>query len=119
MLEEKNPSEIFQERLKKARSLRGYNQDELAKKAGMPASSIAHFETGTRKPSFDSLRRLANALEITTDYLLGRVDDPELAQAGDPLFRDIGKLSGNDREIAKDFLEMLARRTAMKKDKDR
>jgi hypothetical protein len=45
------------------------------------------------------------------------VDSPELAQAGDPLFRDIGKLTGNDREIAKDFLEMLAKRNA-KKDQD-
>ncbi|TIL60502.1 MAG: helix-turn-helix transcriptional regulator [Mesorhizobium sp.] len=118
MTEELTPSEIFRERLKKARNLRGYNQEDLAVRAGMPPSSIAHFETGTRKPSFESLRRLAVALEITTDYLLGRVDDPELAQAGDPLFRDIGKLSGNDREIAKDFLEMLAKRNAAKKDKD-
>ncbi len=111
-------AEIFRERLKKARELRGWNQAELGEKAGMPASSIAHFETGTRKPSFESLRRLANALEITTDYLLGRVESPDLAQAGDPLFRDIGKLSGDDREIAKSFLEMLAKRTAAKKDKD-
>lgn len=81
----------------------------------MPASSIAHFETGTRKPSFDSLRRLANALEITTDYLLGRSEEPELAKDGDPLFRDMSKLTGNDREIAKDFLQMLARRAAEKK----
>lgn len=116
MPEEKNPSQIFQERLKSARILRGYNQDELAKKAGMPASSIAHFETGTRKPSFDSLRRLANALEITTDYLLGRSEELELAKDGDPLFRDMSKLTGNDREIAKDFLQMLARRAAEKKD---
>lgn len=43
-------------------------------------------------------------------------DSPELAQAGDPLYRDIGRLSGNDREIAKDFLKMLADRNA-KKDK--
>ncbi|PDT80861.1 helix-turn-helix transcriptional regulator [Sinorhizobium sp. BJ1] len=119
MAEDRNPSEVFQERLKSARNLRGYNQEELAKKAGMPASSIAHFETGTRKPSFDSLRRLANALEITTDYLLGRVDNPELAREGDPLFRHIGNLSGNDREIANDFLEMLARRAAAKKESDK
>jgi len=107
------PTDTFRDRLKKARELRGYSQDELAKRARMPPSSIAHFETG-RKPSFDSLRRLANALEITTDYLLGRVDSPELAQAGDPLFRDIGKLSGHDREIAQDFLRMLADRSAKK-----
>lgn len=102
--------------LKQARELRGWNQAELGEKAGMPASSIAHFETGTRKPSFESLRRLANALAITTDFLLGRVESPDLAQAGDPLFRDIGKLTGDDREIATDFLKLLAKRTAAKKD---
>lgn len=84
----------------------------------MPPSSIAHFESGSRKPSFDTLRRLANSLEVTTDFLLGRVDDPGMAEAGDPLFRDIGKLTGGDRELAKDFLKMLALRTeARKKEK--
>jgi len=77
-------------------------------------SSIAHFESGPRKPSFDTLRRLANALEVTTDYLLGRVDDPGLAEGGDPLYRDIGKLTGGDRELAKDFLKMLAERNKAK-----
>lgn len=116
MSDETTPSEIFRERLREARKLRGYNQDELAEMAKMPASSVAHFEGGTRKPSFESLRRLANALEVTTDYLLGRADSPEMAQAGDPLYRDVAKLTGSDREIAKDFLKMLAERNA-KKDK--
>jgi len=109
------PSETFKERLKTAREhLRRWNQSELANKAGLPPSSIAHFETGARKPSFDTLRKLANALEVTTDYLLGRVDDPGLAEAGDPLYRDIGKLDGRDREIAKDFLKMLANKAKHK-----
>jgi transcriptional regulator with XRE-family HTH domain len=115
---EAQPSEIFQKRLKVAREqLRKWSQSELAGKAGMPPSSIAHFETGSRKPSFDTLRRLANALDVTTDYLLGRVDDPGLAEAGDPLYRDVGKLTGNDREIARDFLEMLAKRSEEKRRK--
>jgi transcriptional regulator with XRE-family HTH domain len=109
------PSEIFAERLRAARDLRGYSQGALAERANMPPTSIAHFESGSRKPSFDTLRRLANALEVTTDYLLGRVDQPELAEAGDPLFRDVGKLSGRDRELAKDFLEMLAKRNEARK----
>ena len=89
-----SPSEIFPVRLRAARDLRQWSQSELAGRARLPPSSIAHFETGSRKPSFDTLRRLANALEVTTDYLLGRVDDPGLAEAGDPLYRDIGKLTG-------------------------
>lgn len=111
MNDDRPPSELFQERLKAARDLRQWSQHELATQAGMPPSSIAHFESGSRKPSFDTLRRLANALEVTTDFLLGRVEDPALAEASDPLFRDIGKLTGHDRELAKDFLEMLAART--------
>jgi len=118
MVEDNTAADLFRERLKKARELRGWSQAELGEKAGMPGSSIAHFETGTRKPSFESLRRLANALDITTDYLLGRIDSPDLSQAGDPLFRDIGKLSGDDREIAKEFLDMLAKRNANKKGND-
>jgi transcriptional regulator with XRE-family HTH domain len=109
------PSDAFPDRLRAARDLRGYSQGALAERAKMPPTSIAHFEGGSRKPSFDTLRRLATALEVTTDYLLGRVDEPNLAEAGDPLFRDVGKLTGRDRELAKDFLKMLADRQEAKK----
>jgi transcriptional regulator with XRE-family HTH domain len=116
MTKKPTPSEIFKERLKIAREkIRDWTQGELAARAGLPPSSIAHFEAGSRKPSFDTLRRLANALEVTTDYLLGRVDNPGLAEAGDPLYRDIGKLTGRDREIAKDILEMLAKKAEAKR----
>lgn len=116
MTKDRQPSEIFQQRLRAARELREWSQSDLASRASLPPSSIAHFETGSRKPSFDTLRRLANALEITTDYLLGRVDDPGLAEAGDPLFRDVGKLSGGDRQLARDFLKMLAERSQAKRE---
>lgn len=104
------PSEVFPQRLKSAREFRELKQSALAERAKLPPSSIAHFEAGSRKPSFDTLRRLATALEVTTDYLLGRVDEPGLAEAGDPLYRDVGKLTGRDREIAREFLEMLAKK---------
>jgi transcriptional regulator with XRE-family HTH domain len=115
MRDKQTPSEIFKERLKVARELRNLKQSELAELAKLPPSSIAHFEAGSRKPSFDTLRRLANGLEVTTDYLLGRVDDPGLAEAGDPLYRDVGKLTGQDREMARDFLKMLAERNEAKR----
>lgn len=57
MTDERTPSDLFQERLKAARELRKWSQGELAGKASMPPSSIAHFEAGSRKPSFDTLRR--------------------------------------------------------------
>jgi transcriptional regulator with XRE-family HTH domain len=108
-------SQIFQKRLREARELREWSQSILGEKAELPSSSIAHFETGSRKPSFETLHKLANALEVTIDFLLGRTDNPSLAENGDPLFRDVGKLTGRDRDIAKDFLKMLAERSEEKR----
>lgn len=104
------PSGVFPQRLKNARELRALDQAQLAARAGLPSSSISHFETGSRKPSFENLRRLAKALEVTTDYLLGRVDDPEAVAQADPLYRDFQKLTAVDRDLARSFVQMLAKR---------
>jgi transcriptional regulator with XRE-family HTH domain len=117
MSKDLKPSDIFTIRLRNAReNIRRWSQSQLAERAKMPPSSIAHFETGKRKPSFDTLRRLANALDVTTDYLLGRVDDPALAEAGDPLYRDMGKLTADDRDTARLFIKALADRESKKKE---
>ncbi len=55
------------------RELRGLTQADLARRAGMQAASISHFEPGQRLPSLDSLVRLADALEVSVDMLLGRM----------------------------------------------
>lgn len=100
--------DVFQERVKRARQVRGLHQGELAMKAGLPPASISHFESGSRKPSFDNLRRLAKALDVSTDYLLGRVDQMGLGAASDPIYRHVENLSERDRELAEDFLKLLA-----------
>ena len=95
-------------RLRAAREKRNLSQVDLAIRAGLQASAISHFETATRKPSFDNLRRLADALEVTTDYLLGRVTDDQALAGADKLYRDLDRLTTADRDIAEDFLKMLA-----------
>ena len=108
MIKSNKPSELFPERLRTAREKRGLNQGELASRARFQASAISHFETGNRKPSFDNLRRLADALEVTTDYLLGRVTDAQALAGADRLHRHFDRLTSDDREMAEDFLELLA-----------
>jgi transcriptional regulator with XRE-family HTH domain len=105
-----NDNEIFPERLKTARELRQMSQVALAEKARTPATTISHFEAGSRKPSFDSLRRLAKALEVTTDYLLGLAASPTQNAEADPLFRHGQNLTGRDREIAREIVKLLAER---------
>lgn len=109
----------FRYRLRAARDLRGMSQGDLARKSALPPTSIAHFEGGARKPSFDTLRRLATSLNVTTDYLLGRVDAPDLADAGDPLFRHVARISDADRDIAEEFLKVLAERNTRRSEGER
>tara|TARA_R110000787_G_scaffold9229_2_gene32503 strand:- start:4421 stop:4783 length:363 start_codon:yes stop_codon:yes gene_type:complete len=112
------PTEIFKERLRTAREFRQLSQGELAKRAGLQASAVSHFETGTRKPSFDNLKRLADALRVTTDYLLGRTEDMEgSAVSADQLHRHYAGLSTEYQEMADDFIQMLASKAKDKKPK--
>lgn len=105
MPESSPPSDIFPARLKEARELRGMNQAELAERAGFQASAISHFETGNRRPSFDNLRRLAQALDVTTDYLLGRVSEPGGTATTDRLYRNIQELRTSDREFIEQWIK--------------
>lgn len=74
---------VLPRNLKELRELRSLTQAELAARAEMAAASISHFETGQRVPSLDSLVKLADALEVTVDTLLGR---SPLESRVDPIF---------------------------------
>jgi transcriptional regulator with XRE-family HTH domain len=112
MSKSSHPSDVFPARLRTAREHRALSQGDLAKRSGLQSSAISHFETGTRKPSFDNLRRLADALEVATDYLLGRVDEFSGLAGADELHRHYDRLSSEDRDVADKLLELLAQRAA-------
>ncbi|WP_447985442.1 helix-turn-helix domain-containing protein [Nitrospira sp. Nam74] len=109
-MKQSSPSDMFPDRLRTAREYRGLSQGELAKQAKLQPSAISHFETGARKPSFDNLRLLADTLDVTTDYLLGRVEGfTALAQA-DKLHRHYNALHSDDRKFADELIELLAKK---------
>ena len=107
---ESKPSDVFPDRLRSARENRDLNQADLAKRAGLQVSAISHFETGSRKPSFDNLRRLADALDVTTDYLLGRVDALDGLAGASKLHRHGAKLTATDLELTEEFMKLLEKR---------
>ncbi len=63
----------FAERLKEKRTDLGLSQAELAKRAGITARTIQHYEAGTRKPvNIDMVTKIAEVLGTSSEYLLGR-----------------------------------------------
>lgn len=93
-------SASFGLRLRSIREDRDLSQSELAKGAGMQPSAIAHFEADRRKPSFDNVRALAKALQVSADYLLG-------TGAVATAFRDEQKLSAKDREFIQGVIDTM------------
>lgn len=63
--------ETFGQRIKRLRESAGLTQADLAEAAGVPLGTLRNWEQGTREPKAKILVRLARALGITTDELLG------------------------------------------------
>ena len=65
------PEFQFRSALIGARVDAGLTQAELAERVGTKQSAIARLEGGSAKPSFDMLRRLATALDVSFEVLPG------------------------------------------------
>ena len=61
-------------RIAELRKKKKLSQIEFAEKFGIGRSTIAMWETGDRKPDAETLQKLADFFDTTTDYLLGRDD---------------------------------------------
>lgn len=64
-------------RIRDRRSELGLSQEELALQIGSSQKQVSKYETGKNNPTSDVLDALADVLNTTSDYLLGRTDNPE------------------------------------------
>lgn len=105
---------------KQAAKLRGISLTDLAIKAGLAEKSIYSWDRST--PKADNLQKVADVLHVSTDYLLGRTDEPnhymtetekmlsgvDLSEAIDrsiPLTYGGHELDDNDKEVIRRLFE--------------
>ena len=70
---------IVGERIKEARLRAGLTQRQLAEKLGVPYQSIGQWERGVNMPRKKTVDKLADALNVSSEYLwgYGSIDDLE------------------------------------------
>lgn len=68
----------FPERIRELRCKKGMTQTELGEIINVGADSISIYEKGKNYPEVRRLMILADFFEVSTDYLLGRTDNPEI-----------------------------------------
>lgn len=90
---------------------RDLSQTDAAELCGMSVARFHNYYTGYRKPDLDTAMRMAKALKVTTDYLLGfNLDLPDMAG----IVRRLLELEGMDSvraeavgETAQEALRLL------------
>lgn len=66
----------FGKRLKQLREERGLTYEEFAAMTGVNYSQVWRWETGKNEVKRETIKAIAAALQISTDYLLGIVNEP-------------------------------------------
>jgi transcriptional regulator with XRE-family HTH domain len=102
----------FPARLRKLRKEKDISQTELGKLAGLHYTHIGRYERGSSYPTADSLRRLADALGVSADFLLhGNIESAAKANFSDRelllMFQEIEKLPDEDRDFIKRVIDAL------------
>ncbi|UKS54903.1 helix-turn-helix domain-containing protein [Exiguobacterium acetylicum] len=65
------------ERLRECRIKRGMQQDEMARHLKTNTSTMSRIENGKKQPDPEMIIMMAELFNVSTDYLLGLVEDPQ------------------------------------------
>ena len=66
----------FHSVLKTLRKSNNITQRQIAEFLEILPNSYQNYEYGNREPKYDTLIKLADYFDVSTDYLLGRTDNP-------------------------------------------
>lgn len=68
---------ILGDRLRIARERKNLKQTQVKERTGINNKTLSGWENGLSEPDSESLKILANLYEVSTDWLLGRTDNPK------------------------------------------
>lgn len=101
-------------RLKELRLDKGLSQQNVADFLGVSQQAYANYESGKREPEYESLVKLSEFFDTTTDYLLGKTDikkapgeKPEVTDEDIQFALFGGKVTDEAYEDVKRFAEFI------------
>jgi len=99
----------FSERIRELRRQKNLSQTEMGKIVGLHYTHISRYERGLSIPASDTLKRLAEGLGVTADYLIegktnevakAKLEDKDLLQ----MFKEVESLQEDDKMVVKKLL---------------
>jgi len=102
----------FGKRLTEVRKEKKMSQDEVGKLVGVHGAVIGRYERDEVKPSIEIATQLAEALEVSLDYLVGSTD-VLLEKSIVNRVLDIQKLKENDKQHVFALLDAFIKQTKL------
>ncbi|MEJ9220341.1 helix-turn-helix domain-containing protein [Paenibacillus glucanolyticus] len=99
-------------RIKEYRKKRGYTQSQMASQLNMTEANFSSYERDKSTPPGDKVSKIASILNVSTDYLLGKTQDPtpsnyfifNFNEDGENESLEIRELSEKERQARKIML---------------
>jgi transcriptional regulator with XRE-family HTH domain len=116
----KTAKSSFGQRLKEVREAKGFTKEKFGKLVKIHYSQIGRYERGEASPSADALKKMANALDVSTDYLMnGTTADMAAENIADKAlmnqFNRISELSEENKTVVSKLIDAFLFQQEMKK----
>jgi transcriptional regulator with XRE-family HTH domain len=104
----------FGKKLRECRDTKNLSQSQLAEEVGVHQNVISRYERGDITPSIDVVSKIADALEVSVDYLIGKTNLLLDKEAVDRLVR-ISELNEDNKTFILNMIDMALRDFKTKK----
>jgi len=94
------------------RKLKGWSQNELSKKIEVSREIVGRYERNDAVPSIEIAKRLAEAFEVSLDYLVGTAEQ-EVDKATLKRLQEINRLSEENKNMVYTFLDSFITKTKL------
>lgn len=91
------------------RDKKGWNQSDLADKSGVSRVMIGKYERGEAAPSIDAAKKIADALEVSLDYLVGEGALKSFDKKTLQRFKDLDHLEEEKKKTLFDLIDTYIR----------
>ncbi len=102
------------QRIEQVREEKGLTQSGLAREMGVSQSAVSQIEAGERNPSYDMLRQIAKALNVSVPHLVGAPVE-KLRPEEEVHFRQYRGLSPEARRELEEFAVYLYHKQKQRK----
>ncbi|MEB6549126.1 helix-turn-helix domain-containing protein [Heyndrickxia sporothermodurans] len=86
-------------RISALRKKKNLTQEELAQRVGISRAALSHYEKDRREPDFETLKKIADFFDVSSDYLIsGKESDELINVAGKEI-----KLTPEEYEVFKEL----------------